>query len=47
MDFTRRETLALGAGAVALTVLPFRVNAAAEDGYGDRQHAAVSHTQTL
>ncbi|MGA1614429.1 MAG: thiosulfate oxidation carrier protein SoxY, partial [Lutimaribacter sp.] len=31
MDFTRRETLALGAGAVALTVLPFRVNAAAED----------------
>lgn len=31
MDFTRRETLALGAGAVALTVLPFRVNAAADD----------------
>ena len=31
MDFTRRETLVLGAGAVALTVLPFRVNAAAED----------------
>ena len=31
MDFTRRETLALGAGVVALTVLPFRVNAAAED----------------
>ena len=31
MDFTRRETLALSAGAVALTVLPFRVNAAAED----------------
>ena len=31
MDFTRRETLALGAGAVALTVLPFSVNAAAED----------------
>ena len=31
MDFTRRETLALGAGAVALIVLPFRVNAAAED----------------
>ena len=31
MDFTRRETLALGAGAVALTLLPFRANAAAED----------------
>ena len=31
MDFTRRDTLALGAGAVALTVLPFRVNAAGED----------------
>ena len=31
MDFTRRETLALG-GAAALTfVLPFRANAAAED----------------
>ena len=31
MDFTRRETLALGAGAVALTVLPFRANASADD----------------
>ncbi len=31
MDFSRRDTLALGLGAVALTVLPFRVNAAADD----------------
>ena len=31
MDFTRRDTLALGMGAVALTVLPFRVNAAVDD----------------
>ena len=31
MDFTRRETLALGAGAAALTVLPFRVQAAADE----------------
>ncbi|SPF82049.1 thiosulfate oxidation carrier protein SoxY [Pseudoprimorskyibacter insulae] len=31
MDFTRRETLALGAGAALMTVLPFRANAAAED----------------
>jgi sulfur-oxidizing protein SoxY len=31
MDFTRRDTLALGLGAVALTVLPFRVNAAVDD----------------
>jgi sulfur-oxidizing protein SoxY len=31
MDFTRRDTLALGVGALALTVLPFRVNAAVED----------------
>lgn len=31
MDFTRRETLAIGAGAALMTVLPFRVNAAAED----------------
>ncbi|WP_319823908.1 thiosulfate oxidation carrier protein SoxY [Thalassovita sp.] len=31
MEFTRRDTLALGLGAVALTVLPFRANAAAED----------------
>ncbi|MCT4557001.1 MAG: thiosulfate oxidation carrier protein SoxY [Pelagimonas sp.] len=31
MEFTRRETLALGAGAALMTVLPFRANAAAED----------------
>ena len=31
MDFTRRETLALGAGAALLTVLPFRVQAAADE----------------
>jgi sulfur-oxidizing protein SoxY len=31
MSITRRDTLALGLGAAALTVLPFRVNAAAED----------------
>lgn len=31
MHFTRRETLALGFGAAALTFLPFRANAAAED----------------
>ena len=31
MEFSRRETLALGLGAVALTVLPFRANAAADD----------------
>jgi sulfur-oxidizing protein SoxY len=31
MDFSRRDTLALGLGAVDLTVLPFRVNAAADD----------------
>ncbi|MWB77905.1 thiosulfate oxidation carrier protein SoxY [Pseudooceanicola sp. 216_PA32_1] len=31
MDFTRRDTLALGLGAAAMTVLPFRVNAAATD----------------
>jgi sulfur-oxidizing protein SoxY len=31
MDFTRRETLALGAGAALLTVLPFRATAAADD----------------
>ena len=31
MSFTRRDTLALGLGAAALTVLPFRVSAAAED----------------
>ncbi|OWU83513.1 sulfur oxidation protein SoxY [Oceanicola sp. 22II-s10i] len=31
MSFTRRDTLALGAGAALMTFLPFRVNAAAED----------------
>lgn len=31
MTFSRRETLALGLGAVALGFMPFRVNAAVED----------------
>ena len=31
MDFSRRDTLALGLGVAALTMLPFRVNAAADD----------------
>jgi sulfur-oxidizing protein SoxY len=31
MQFTRRETLALGAGAALVTVLPFRANAATVD----------------
>ena len=31
MDFTRRETLAIGAGAALMTVLPFRANAAVDD----------------
>ncbi len=31
MEFSRRDTLALGAGAVALAVLPFQVNAAADE----------------
>lgn len=31
MDFTRRETLALGAGAAAMAVLPFQVHAAGDD----------------
>ncbi|MCU9839313.1 thiosulfate oxidation carrier protein SoxY [Ruegeria sp. WL0004] len=31
MDFTRRDTLGLALGAAALTVLPFRANAAVED----------------
>ena len=31
MQLTRRETLALGVGAAAMTFLPFRVNAAAAD----------------
>ena len=31
MQFTRRETLAMGAGAALMTVLPFRANAAVDD----------------
>ena len=31
MKFSRRETIALGVGAVALGVMPYRVNAAVED----------------
>ncbi len=31
MEFSRRDTLALGLGAAALTVLPLRVSAAADD----------------
>lgn len=31
MEFSRRETMALGLGAAAMVVLPFRANAAAED----------------
>ncbi|MDR9483969.1 MULTISPECIES: thiosulfate oxidation carrier protein SoxY [Sediminimonas] len=31
MEFSRRDTLALGLGAAAMTVLPFRVNAASDD----------------
>ena len=31
MEFTRRDTLGLALGAAALSVLPFRANAAAED----------------
>lgn len=31
MQFTRRETLALGAGAALVTVLPFHAHAAVED----------------
>lgn len=31
MEFSRRETLALGLGAAALTVLPLQLSAAAED----------------
>lgn len=31
MEFTRRETLALGAGAALMTILPFRANAAVDD----------------
>lgn len=31
MEFSRRETIALGLGAAALTLMPFRVEAAAQD----------------
>ena len=31
MEFTRRETLALGAGAALMTILPMRAHAALED----------------
>lgn len=31
MEFTRRETLALGAGAAALAFMPYRANAATEE----------------
>lgn len=31
MEFTRRDTLALAAGAALLTVLPFRANASVDD----------------
>ena len=31
MEFSRRETIALGLGAAALTFMPFRVEAAAEE----------------
>ena len=31
MEFTRRETLAIGGAAALLTVLPFRANAAVDD----------------
>ncbi|UWQ59875.1 thiosulfate oxidation carrier protein SoxY [Leisingera caerulea] len=31
MEFSRRETLAMGLGAAVVTVLPFRVTAAADD----------------
>lgn len=31
MEFSRRDTLAMGLGAAVLTVLPFRVSAAADD----------------
>ncbi len=31
MEFTRRETLAIGAGAALMTVLPFRANASVDD----------------
>ena len=31
MEFTRRETLAMGVAAAALTVMPFRANAAVDE----------------
>jgi sulfur-oxidizing protein SoxY len=31
MEFSRRDTLAMGLGAAVVTVLPFRVSAAADD----------------
>lgn len=31
MEFTRRETLAMGVGAALVTVLPFRANASVDD----------------
>jgi sulfur-oxidizing protein SoxY len=31
MEFTRRDTLAMGLGAAVVTVLPFRLNAASDD----------------
>ena len=31
MNLSRRDTLALGLGAVALTIMPYRANAAADD----------------
>jgi len=31
MEFSRRETIALGLGAVALTILPLRANATVDD----------------
>jgi sulfur-oxidizing protein SoxY len=35
MEFSRRDTLAMGLGAAVVTVLPFRVNAAADDKIAD------------
>lgn len=35
MEFSRRETLAMGLGAAVLTVLPFRVSASADDKIAD------------
>ncbi len=50
MEFSRRETIALGLGAVALTVMPFRVNAATDEliaeftGGGDIADSGVTLT---